>query len=70
MIPIKQDGKYKDYYYESLPKEIQKEIEKDPTKANNVGTYTIEWYEVVAVGGANTGKNGEDGDWTECNENL
>lgn len=64
VIPIKQDGKYKDYYYESLPKEIQKEIEKDPTKANNVGTYTIEWYEVVAVGEANTGKNGEDGDWT------
>ena len=60
VIPIKQDDKYKDYYYESLPKEI----EKDPTKADNVGTYTIEWYEVVAVGGANTGKNGEDGDWT------
>lgn len=60
VIPIKQDGKYKDYYYESLPKEI----EKDPTKANTVGTYTIEWYEVVAAGGANTGKNGEDGDWT------
>lgn len=64
VIPIKQDGKYKDYYYESLPKEIQDEIEKDPTKANNVGTYTIEWYEVVAAGGANTGKNGKDGDWT------
>lgn len=64
VIPIKQDGKYKDYYYESLPKEIQKEIEKDPTKANTVGTYTIEWYEVFAAGGANTGKNGEDGDWT------
>lgn len=64
VIPIKQDGKYKDYYYESLPKEIQKEIEKDPTKANTVGTYTIEWYEVVAAGGAKTGKNGEDGDWT------
>lgn len=64
VIPIKQDGKYKDYYYESLPKEIQKEIEKDPTKANTVGTYTIEWYEVLAAGGANTGKNGEDGDWT------
>ena len=64
VIPIKQDGKYKDYYYESLPKEIQKEIEKGPTKANTVGTYTIEWYEVVAAGGANTGKNGEDGDWT------
>lgn len=64
VIPIKQDGKYKDYYYESLPKEIEDEIKKDPTKANNVGTYTIEWYEVVAVGGASTGKNGEDGDWT------
>lgn len=64
VIPIKQDGKYKDYYYESLPKEIQKEIKKDPTKADTVGTYTIEWYEVVAVGGAKTGKNGEDGDWT------
>lgn len=64
VIPIKQNGQYKDYYYESLPKEIQKEIEKDPTKADTVGTYTIEWYEVVAVGGASTGKNGEDGDWT------
>lgn len=68
VIPIKQDGKYKDYYYESLPKEIQKEIEKDPTKANTVGTYTIEWYEVVAAGGANTGKNGKDGDWTDETE--
>lgn len=64
VIPIKQNGQYKDYYYESLPKEIQKEIEKDPTKADTVGTYTIEWYEVLAVGGANTGKNGKDGDWT------
>lgn len=64
VIPIKQNGQYKDYYYESLPKEIQKEIEKDPTKADTVGTYTIEWYEVVAVGGANTGKNGKDGDWS------
>ena len=63
VIPIKQNGQYKDYYYESLPKEIQKEIEKAPTKADTVGTYTIEWYEVVAVGGANTGKNGKDGDW-------
>lgn len=63
VIPIKQNGQYKDYYYESLPKEIQKEIEKEPTKADTVGTYTIEWYEVVAVGGANTGKNGKDGDW-------
>lgn len=68
VIPIKQNGQYKDYYYESLPKEIQKEIEKDPTKADTVGTYTIEWYEVVAVGGANTGKNGKDGDWK--NEEL
>lgn len=65
VIPIKQNGQYKDYYYESLPKEIQKEIEKDPTKADTVGTYTIEWYEVVAAGGANTGKNGKDGDWTD-----
>ena len=63
VIPIKQNGQYKDYYYESLPKEIQKKIEKEPTKADTVGTYTIEWYEVVAVGGANTGKNGKDGDW-------
>lgn len=68
VIPIKQDGKYKDYYYESLPKEIQKEIEKDPTKANTVGTYTIEWYEVVAAGGANTGKNGSQGDWKDEKE--
>lgn len=68
VIPIKQDGKYKDYYYESLPKEIQDEIEKDPTKANNVGTYTIEWYEVVATGGANTGKNGSQGDWKDEKE--
>lgn len=68
VIPIKQNGQYKDYYYESLPKEIQKEIEKDPTKADTVGTYTIEWYEVVAVGGANTGKNGKDGDWTNETE--
>lgn len=68
VIPIKQGGKYKDYYYESLPKEIEDEIKKDPTKANNVGTYTIEWYEVVAVGGANTGKNGKDGDWTNENQ--
>lgn len=68
VIPIKQDGKYKDYYYESLPKEIQKEIEKYPTKANTVGTYTIEWYEVVATGGANTGKNGSQGDWKDEKE--
>lgn len=64
VIPIKQNGQYKDYYYESLPKEIQKEIEKDPTKADTVGTYTIKWYEVVGVGGADTGKNGTQGDWT------
>lgn len=68
VIPIKQNGQYKDYYYESLPKEIQKEIEKDPTKADTVGTYTIEWYEVVAVGGANTGKNGSQGDWKDEKE--
>ena len=68
VIPIKQNDQYKDYYYESLPKEIQKEIEKDPTKADTVGTYTIEWYEVVAVGGANTGKNGSQGDWKDEKE--
>lgn len=68
VIPIKQNGQYKDYYYESLPKEIQKEIEKDPTKADTVGTYTIEWYEVVATGGANTGKNGSQGDWKDEKE--
>lgn len=60
VIPIKQDGKYKDYYYLEKPSSW----ESDTAKKNYGGTYTIEWYEVVAVGGANTGKNGEDGDWT------
>lgn len=60
VIPIKQDGKYKDYYYLEKPSSW----ESDTAKKNYGGTYTIEWYEVVAVGGANTGKNGKDGDWT------
>lgn len=61
VIPIKQNGSYKDYYYEVAPKDSSMTPEQ---KKNFGGTYTIEWYEVVAVGGANTGKNGEDGDWT------
>lgn len=60
VIPIKQDGQYKDYYYLEKPSSW----ESDTAKQNYGGTYTIEWYEVVAVGGANTGKNGKDGDWT------
>lgn len=61
VIPIKQaDGSYKDYYYKEPPSSW----ESNAVKKNYGGTYTIEWYEVVAVGGANTGKNGEDGDWT------
>lgn len=60
VIPIKQNGQYKDYYYLEKPSSW----ESDTAKTNYGGTYTIEWYEVVAVGGANTGKNGEDGDWT------
>lgn len=61
VIPIKQaDGSYKDYYYKEPPSSW----ESNAVKENYGGTYTIEWYEVVAVGGANTGKNGEDGDWT------
>lgn len=60
VIPIKQaDGSYKDYYYLEKPSSWESDAQK-----NYGGTYTIEWYEVVAVGGANTGKNGEDGDWT------
>jgi len=60
VIPIKQaDGSYKDYYYLEKPSSWEQDAQK-----NYGGTYTIEWYEVVAVGGANTGKNGEDGDWT------
>ena len=60
VIPIKQNGQYKDYYYLEKPSSW----ESDTAKKIYGGTYTIEWYEVVAVGGANTGKNGEDGDWT------
>lgn len=65
VIPIKQDGKYKDYYYEVAPKDSSM---TDEQKKNFGGTYTIKWYEVVAVGGANTGKNGKDGDWTDETE--
>lgn len=60
VIPIKQNGQYKDYYYLEKPSSW----ESDTAKKNYGGTYTIEWFEVVAVGGANTGKNGKDGDWT------
>lgn len=60
VIPIKQNGQYKDYYYLEKPSSW----ESDTAKKNYGGTYTIEWCEVVAAGGANTGKNGEDGDWT------
>lgn len=60
VIPIKQNGQYKDYYYLEKPSSW----ESDTAKKNYGGTYTIEWYAVVAVGGANTGKNGKDGDWT------
>lgn len=60
VISIKQNGQYKDYYYLEKPSSW----ESDTAKKNYGGTYTIEWYEVVAVGGANTGKNGKDGDWT------
>lgn len=60
VIPIKQNGQYKDYYYLEKPSSW----ESDTAKKNYGGTYTIEWYEVVAVGGANTGKNGTQGDWT------
>ena len=59
VIPIKQNGQYKDYYYLEKPSSW----ESDTAKKNYGGTYTIEWYEVVAAGGANTGKNGKDGDW-------
>lgn len=59
VIPIKQNGQYKDYYYLEKPSSW----ESDTAEKNYGGTYTIEWYEVVAVGGANTGKNGKDGDW-------
>lgn len=66
VIPIKQaDGSYKDYYYKEPPSSW----ESDAVKKNYGGTYTIKWYEVVGVGGANTGKNGTQGDWTG-EENL
>ena len=58
VIPIKQNGSYKDYYYLEKPSSWESDAQK-----NYGDTYTIEWYEVVAVGGANTGKNGKDGDW-------
>ena len=58
VIPIKQNDSYKDYYYLEKPSSWESDAQK-----NYGGTYTIEWYEVVAVGGANTGKNGKDGDW-------
>lgn len=62
VIPIKQaDGSYKDYYYEVAPKDSSM---TDEQKKNLGGTYTIKWYEVVGQGGANTGKNGTQGDWT------
>lgn len=61
VISIKQaDGSYKDYYYKEPPSSW----ESDAVKKNYGGTYTIKWYEVVGVGGANTGKNGTQGDWT------
>ena len=62
VIPIKQNGSYKDYYYEVAPNESSMTAEQ---KKNYGGTYTIKWYEVVGVGGANTGKNGSQGDWTD-----
>lgn len=61
VIPIKQaDGSYKDYYYKEPPSSW----ESNAVNKNYGGTYTIKWYEVVGVGGANTGKNGTQGDWT------
>lgn len=64
VIPIKQaDGSYKDYYYLERPSSWEQDAQK-----NYGGTYTIEWYEVVATGGANTGKNGSQGDWKDEKE--
>ena len=61
VIPIKQaDGSYKDYYYKEPPSSW----EANAVKKNYGGTYTIKWYEVVGVGGANTGKYGTQGDRT------
>ena len=67
VIPIKQNGSYKDYYYEVAPKDSSM---TDEQKKNFGGTYTIKWYEVVGVGGANTGKNGSQGDWTDEKEHA
>lgn len=59
VIPIKQeDGRYKDYYYQT-----------DPRRPKDAPYYTIEWYRVVVADGANTGKNGADGDWGNDVEN-
>lgn len=64
VIPIKQaDGSYKDYYYLEKPSSWEQDAQK-----NYGGTYTIEWYEVVATSGANTGKNGSQGDWKDEKE--
>lgn len=64
VIPIKQaDGSYKDYYYLEKPSSWEQDAQK-----NYGGTYTIEWYEVVATGGATTGKNGSQGDWKDEKE--
>ena len=64
VIPIKQaDGSYKDYYYLEKPSSWEQDAQK-----NYGGTYTIEWYEVVATGGADTGKNGSQGDWKDEKE--
>ena len=63
VIPIKQNGQYKDYYYLEKPSSWESDAQQ-----NYGGTYTIEWYEVVAVGGANTGKNGSQGDWKDEKE--
>ena len=65
VIPIKQNGSYKDYYYEVAPNKGSMTTEQ---KKNFGGTYTIKWYEVVGQGGANTGKNGPQGDWTDETE--
>lgn len=59
VIPIKQeDETYKDYYYQT-----------DPRRPKDAPYYTIEWYRVVVADGANTGKNGADGDWGSDVEN-
>lgn len=53
VIPIEQEDRtYKDYYYQT-----------DPRRPEDAPYYTIEWYRVVVSNGANTGKNGVDGNW-------